>query len=129
MKSLNLNYLRGLYGFLLDKSDEDLECFDINLPANRAILFEEMKRSFLKFGPIAKNNVIDGLGFLMVNCSDDLIWRNAIPHDLPLNQVIARKEYLKEVWTVLVGCGLPSIDFEGLILIDEIGSSGLDFSK
>ncbi|WP_143042996.1 hypothetical protein ABL840_25395 [Variovorax sp. NFACC27] len=129
MKSLNLNYLRGLYGFLLDKSDEDLEDFDVNLPANRKILLEEMKRSFSRFGPIAKRNVIDGLRFLMINFADDLLWRNAIPHDLLINQVAAREAYLKEVWDVLMKCNLPSMDFEDLVLIDEIGPSGLDFSR
>lgn len=129
MKSLNLNYLRGLYGFLLDKSDEDLEGFDINLPANRKILLEEMKRSFSIFGPIAKRNVIDGLRFLIINFADDLLWRNAVPHDLPINQVIAREVYLKEVWDVLTDSDLPSMDFEDFVLIDEVGPAGLDFSR
>lgn len=129
MKSLNLNYLRGLYDFLFGKSDEELEDFDINLPANRKILFEEMRRSFSKFGPISKSNVVDGLSFLISNCSDDALWRNAIPHDLPLNPVIGRGEYLKEIWIALMQDDFSSVDCKNFVLIDEVGPLGLDFSK
>ncbi|WP_177206795.1 MULTISPECIES: hypothetical protein [unclassified Variovorax] len=51
MNALNLNYLRGLYDYLLGESDEELEDFDINLPADRKVLFEEMKRIFFKIRP------------------------------------------------------------------------------
>ena len=129
MKSLNLNYLRGLYDFLFGKSDEELEGFDVNLPANRKILFEEMRRSFSKFGPISKSNVIDGLSFLIFNYSDDILWRSAIPHDLPLNPVIGREEYLKGIWTALVADDLSPTNRKDFVLIDEVGPLGLDFSK
>ena len=129
MKSLNLNYLRGLYDFLFEKSDGELESFDINLPANRKALFEEMKRSFSEFGPVSKSNVIDGLCFLISNYSDDLLWRSAVPHDLPLNVIVDRGGYLKEVLAVLVKDDFLLADPKDFVLIDEVGPTGLDFSK
>lgn len=129
MKLLNLNYLRGLYDFLLGKSDEELEEFDINSPANRKVLFEEMRRSFSKFGPIAREHVVDGVGFLIINCDNDDLWRSAIPHDLPLNRVIDRREYLRGIQSALMGPALPLGDVGDFVLIDEVGPLGLDYSK
>jgi hypothetical protein len=40
MNSINLNYLRGLYDFLFNKTDEELENFDINSAANQRALFD-----------------------------------------------------------------------------------------
>ncbi|UKI05681.1 MULTISPECIES: hypothetical protein [Variovorax] len=129
MKSLNLNYLRGVYDFLFGKSDEELEGFDINLDANRKILFEEMGRSFSKFGPISKENIINGINFILINCSDDQLWRSAIPHDLPLNRVIDRRNYLKDMLFALTKTTPSLVDAKDFVLIDEIGPNGLDYSK
>ena len=129
MNSINLNYLRGLYDFLLGKSDEELEGFDINLPANQRLLFDEMRLSFLKFGPIAKKNTIDGVNFILNGLPDDFLWRSAIPHDLPLNRVMDKRGYLEGILFALTE-GVPiSMDVKDFVLIDEIGPDGLDFFK
>lgn len=129
MNSLNLNYLRGLYDYLLGKSDEELDDFDINIAANQKILFEEMRRSFLKFGPISRTNVIDGLNFILANSSDDNLWRSAIPHDLPLNRVMDRKGFLESIILVLTGGARSLVAAENFFLIDEIGPQGLNYSE
>lgn len=129
MSSINLNYIRGLYDFLFEKSDEELEEFDINLPENQRILFEEMVCSFKKFGPISKRNVLDGLSLIISNLCDEDLWRSAIPHDLPLNRVADRRGYLEGVIFALTKTSPKLIErYEGS-LINEIGSNGLDFSK
>lgn len=129
MIQLNLNYLRGLYDFLLGKSDEELEEFDINLAANREILFEEMRRSFSRFGPISKENSINGINFMLANFSDDYLWRSAVPHDLPLNRIVDRKNYLEGILFALTGNSPSPVNAKDFVLIDEIGPSGLDYSK
>lgn len=129
MKLLNLNYLRGLYDFLLDKSDGELESFDINSKLHQVVLFERMRRSFLKFGPIAKSNVVDGINFILANFSDDELWRSAVPHDLPLGRVLDRGAYLEGILFALTGSFSSSVNSDDFVLIDEIGPSGLDYSK
>jgi hypothetical protein len=127
MNSLNLGYLRGLYDFLMSKSDEELERFDINSTANQKNLFEEMRRSFLTFGPISKENIINGLSYVLADFSNDSLWRSAIPHDLPLNRVADRRGYLEGI---LFALNIPpySTNVDDFVLIDEIGPSGLDYS-
>jgi hypothetical protein len=127
MNSLNLGYLRGLYDFLMSKSDEELERFDINSTANQKILFEEMRRSFLTFGPIAKENIINGLNYVLADFSNDSLWRSAIPHDLALNRVADRRDYLEGI---LFALNIPpySTIVDDFVLIDEIGPIGLDYS-
>lgn len=129
MNALNLNYLRGLYDYLLGKSDEELEDFDINLPANRKVLFEEMKRIFLKLGPISKNNIIDGINFIIANYSNENLWKNAIPHDLPLDRVIDRREYLEAILFVLTNSTPSPVAADDFFLVDEIGPQGLNYSE
>lgn len=129
MNSINLNYIRGLYNFLFEKDDEELEGFDINLDENRKILFEEMARSLEGFGPISRRNVIDGLNLIFWNAFDENLWRNAVPHDLPLVDVTDRQAYLEGVIFALTN-NAPKLSGEGgFHLIDEIGPYGLDFSK
>lgn len=127
MNSLNPGYLRGLYDFLMSKSDEELERFDINSTANQKILFEEMRRSFLTFGPISKENIINGLNYVLADFSNDSLWRSAIPHDLALNRVADRRDYLEGI---LFALNIPpySTNVDDFVLIDEIGPSGLDYS-
>jgi hypothetical protein len=129
MKTLNLNYLRGLYDFLMGKGDEELEEFDINLDANKNILFEEMKRSFSAFGPISKENIINGLNYILANSSANDLWRSAIPHDLPLNPVVDRRSYLEGIIFALTNAPPSPINVDDFTLIDEIGPCGLDYSK
>jgi hypothetical protein len=129
MKSINLNYVRGLYDSLFDKSDEELEGFNINSFENQKILFEEMNRKFSGSGPISKKNIIDGLNLIFKNASDEKFWRSAIPHDLPLALVADRKGYLGGIIFALTGSA-PNLDDEWeFFLVDEIGSCGLDFSN
>lgn len=129
MNSINLNYIRGLYDFLFGKSDEELEELDINLPKNQRILFEEMAKSFNRFGPTSKKNILDGLNLIFHNSRNEELWRNAIPHDLPLNRVMDRQGYLEGVIFALTKNPPALLDEQKSILIDEIGSHGLDFSK
>ncbi|MGJ7555633.1 hypothetical protein ACSFBI_16685 [Variovorax sp. RB3P1] len=129
MNSINLNYIRGLYNSLFDKSDEELEKFDINLPINQAILFEAMARSFEGFGPISKRNIVDGLNFIWNNFSSEELWRNAIPHDLPLSHVLDRRGYLEGVILALTNSPPKFFNVGEFALLDEIGPQGLDFSK
>jgi len=129
MNSLNLNYLRGLYDFLMGKSDEELEEFDINSTANQKTLFEEMKRSFSTFGPTSKENIVNGLNYILANFSDDYLWRSAIPHDLPINRVADRQRYLEGVLLALTNAPPSPAKVDDFILIDEIGPCGLDYSK
>lgn len=127
MNSLNLGYLRGLYDFLMRKSDEELERFDINSTANQKILFEEMRHSFSTFGPISKENIVNGLNYVLADFSNDSLWRSAVPHDLPLNRVVDRRGYLEGI---LFALNTPpySTNVDDFVLIDEIGPSGLDYS-
>ena len=129
MNSLNLNYLRALYDFLIGKNDEELEEFDVNSIANQKKLFEEMRRSFLTFGPTSKKNIISGLNYILVNFSDDDLWRSAIPHDLPLNRVADRQSYLKGILFALTDASPTLVNLDDFNLIDEIGPRGLDYSK
>jgi len=129
MNSANLNYLRGLYDFLFGKIDEELEEFDINLPENQRILFEEMAHTFKKFGPTSKRNILDGLNLIFHNFCDEELWRNAIPHDLPLNRVADRRGYLEGVIFALTKNTPELLDKRKILLINEMGAYGLDFSK
>jgi len=129
MHSLNLNYLRGLYEFLLGKSDEWLESFDINSATNQADLIEKMKIGFSKFGPTSKANVVRGLHFMLINYSDDCLWRKAIPHDLPLDRVVDRKAYLEKIILGLTGSLSCLEDLGNFLLIDEVGVNGLNYSE
>ncbi|WP_155419608.1 hypothetical protein [Variovorax paradoxus] len=111
----------------MSKSDEELEQFDINSADNQKILFEEMRHSFLTFGPTSKENIINGLKYVLANFSDDSLWRSAIPHDLPLNRVADRRGYLEGI---LFALNTPpySTNVGDFVLIDEIGPAGLDYS-
>lgn len=129
MKSLNLNYLRGLYDFLLGKADEELERFDINSSDNQEIVFSEMRRKFLEFGPISRENIVNGVNYIFANSSSDCLWRNAIPHDLPLDCILDRQGYLKGILFALTKAPPSSINVKDFVLIDEIGPHGLDYSK
>lgn len=128
MEMINLGYVRGVYDFLYRKTDEELECFDINSCENRDVLFEEMARTFAAFGPIAKKNIVNGLNFIWNDCAVEKFWRHALPHDLPLNRVFNRKEFIEGIVFALTN-GAPSLlnGYE-FTVVDEIGPHGLDFS-
>ena len=121
--------MRGLYIFLFDKSEEELEEFDINLSANQEVLFQEMAHSFRGFGPISRRNIIDGLNFVFSNSSDEGLWRSAIPHDLPIGRLANRHAYLRGVIFALTDNAPSLFDKREFLLVDEIGPGGLDFSK
>lgn len=129
MNSVNLNYLRGLYDFLFNKTDEELEKFDINSAANQRALFDEMKITFLHFGPTSKMNVVAGINVILSNYSDGNLWRSAIPHDLPLNRVANRQDYLERMLFSIANEMPTLIDLNDVALVDEIGPKGLDYSK
>ncbi len=129
MNSVNLNYIRGLYDFLFGKTDEELEKFDINSPENQRILSEEMVHTFKKFGPTSKKNILNGLNLIFHNSCDEELWRNAIPHDLPLNRVSDRRGYLEEVIFALTKNTPGLLGKHEFLLMNEIGARGLDFSK
>ena len=128
MNSLNLGYLRGLYDFLMRKSDEELEKFDINSNVNQKILFEEMRNSFSTFGPASKENIINGLSYVLADFSNDSLWRSAIPHDLPINRIADRRGYLEGILFALTNTSPYLTNVGDFVLIDEIGPSGLDYS-
>ncbi|WP_155403770.1 hypothetical protein [Variovorax paradoxus] len=129
MNSVNLNYIRGLYNFLFEKNDEELEDFDLNLHENQKILFEEMARSFEGFGPNSKRNVIIGLNLIFRSAFDENLWRSAVPHDLPLIEVTDRRAYLERLIFAITNNAPMFFDERDFYLIDEVGSHGLDFSK
>lgn len=54
----------------------------------------KMKTTHSDFGPISKANVVTGINFILFNYSDGNLWERAVPHDLPLNRVVNRQDYL-----------------------------------
>jgi hypothetical protein len=66
---------------------------------------------------------------MLINYSDDCLWRKAIPHDLSLDRVVDRKSYLEKIILGLTGNLSCSEDVENLLLIDEIGVNGLNYSE
>ncbi|MNL61553.1 hypothetical protein D3C87_1854960 [compost metagenome] len=66
---------------------------------------------------------------MLINFSDDYLWRSAIPHDLPLDCVKDRRGFLEEILFALTGNSPAAGNEVDFFLIDEIGPAGLDYSK
>ena len=128
-QSININYIRGLYDFLFGKTDEELENYDLNVESSRIEFFQKVKKTFANFGPVARENIENGLIFISKNPITKESWRSVIPHDLPLPEIQEKNLYLLELISCLdiQSSGFDSL--ESVNLVDEIGSNGLNFKK
>jgi hypothetical protein len=125
--TVNLNYIRELYSCLLEKTDEELDEFDINDPNDRGWLIEEAYKSFLKFGPKSKQSVISAIGFIIKSGCNLDYWRFAVPHDLPLATISDKESYMHQLYEKLTKEYFGEIKInDGISLIDEIGPLGLN---
>ena len=128
-QSININYIRGLYDFLFGKTDEELENYDLNVESSRIEFFQKVKKTFANFGPVARENIENGLIFISKNPITKESWRSVIPHDLPLPEIQDKNLYLLELISCLDIKNFGFDSLESVSVSDEMGPNGLNFDS
>ncbi|MGY3286844.1 hypothetical protein ACVW05_004473 [Pseudomonas fulva] len=94
MKTVNISYIHYLYYPLISMTDDELSAFQINENKDRATLFRLMRLTLEKFGPKTKSNISDCLEYIISTCNHEKYWRQLVPHEVPLDEVKNKPEYL-----------------------------------
>ena len=115
MKTVNFAYINDLYDYLFGQTDEWLaENFDMDRPADRAMFFEEAKKTFQQSGPKSQARAVEAMEFILSEPSVETHWRRVIPHDFPatvFNISTDKRAYLRGLFEAVVG-GKPKEDVE-----------------
>lgn len=101
MKIANINYIHYLYYPLISMTDEEISNFEINNKKDRARLFQLMSKLLKTFGPNASKNISDCLEHVISMRSHEDYWRDLIPHEIPLDEVDNKEEYINELFAAL----------------------------
>lgn len=101
MKIANINYIHHLYYPLISMTDEEISKFEINNRKDRYRLFRLMSALLKTFGPIAAENISDCLEYVIFTRSYENYWRDLIPHEIPLDDVDDKEEYINELFFAL----------------------------
>jgi hypothetical protein len=107
MKTVNLAYIRDLYNYLVGMDEEWLEnSFNMNNPSDRAMFFDEAKRTFQAAGPKTQLRTIEAMEFILSEPDIKSYWHRVIPHDFPatvFNIKTDKKEYLRNFFRAVAG--------------------------
>jgi hypothetical protein len=129
MKIVDFSYLHGLYYYLLSMTDSDLDDFSINDAHDRIRLYNFMRLEYEKYGPKSKRKVLNTIEFSLQNenYNKSNIWRNIIPHELPIYDIDDRKGYLMDLYKILSG---EIYNFENSIdnykVFEDLGLNGIN---
>lgn len=93
-------------------SDDELDDFYINDGGCRAKLFDAMKAYFDRFGPESKQRVLDAIEFILLSGDIEKYWRAVVPHEVPLDEVEDKPDYLRSLYEKLTGHVLAPRGFE-----------------
>lgn len=109
-------------------TDDELDEFYINSDSGKKKIYENAKTEFDKFSPAAKGRTIDALEFIIASKAWDEHWRKIIPHEIPLDDVIDKESYVRDLFFALSN-RMPNQNFRvgNVYLNDEIGPDGIQF--
>jgi len=124
---INFGYIHRLHYFLLSRSDDELDLFFINDKGSREQLYQEMRKEFVKFGPVSKKKVLDALEYVWATKDFSEYWRYILPQEVPLDFVEDKKQFLHDLFFELAGREPSSqFDIAGCHVVDDLGLHGLD---
>jgi hypothetical protein len=107
MKTVNLAYIDYLYNYLYSLTDEWLEeNFNMNRPEDRAMFFEEAKKTFQQSGPKTQARAIEAMEFILSEPDIEKYWDQVIPHDLGVTVFTIstdKRAYLRSLFETVVG--------------------------
>jgi hypothetical protein len=130
MKEINFHYIHQLYHFLLSRTDDELDSFFINEKESRNQLYQEVCKEFQKFGPVSQRKTLDALEYILATKSISDYWRYVIPHEVPLDEVEDKQQFLHDLFIALSGREPDSgFDIINSKVIDDIGPCGLNIKK
>ncbi|CAA0260169.1 hypothetical protein Q5X75_16650 [Acinetobacter baumannii] len=100
---VNLNYLEKLYDYLYFMDDEEIMEFHINDKNDQTTLFNRMKELYESYGVNTRENILNALNYLLIDDNYLNYWRFVVPHDIPLEDVENKKEYINNMYINLFG--------------------------
>lgn len=127
---INFNYLSPLYTCLFTMTDDELDDFTFNSDDGRAWLLQQMKTRFERYGAESRSRVVDALEYVLVSGSWLAHWRGIVPHAIPLDDVIDKENYVRDVFQVLAGrVPDPAFDVREIEFDHTVGRDGIDIRK
>ncbi|MFY6080074.1 hypothetical protein ACOUS3_10165 [Acinetobacter baumannii] len=100
---VNLNYLEKLYDYLYFMDDEEIMEFHINDKNDQTTLFNRMKELYESYRVNTRENILNALNYLLIDDNYLNYWRFVVPHDIPLEDVENKKEYINNMYINLFG--------------------------
>ena len=97
------DYISKLNYYLHVMSDDELDDFYINDLGCRAKLFDAMKADFDRFGPESQQRTLDAIEFILSSGDIEKYWRAVVPHEVPLDEVGDKPDYLRSLYEKLAG--------------------------
>lgn len=105
-------------------TDDELSAFQINENKDRDTLFRLMRLTLEEFGPKTKSDISDCLEYVISTHSHEKYWRQLVPHEVPLDEVENKPEYLNLLYQSLFDRAPTSCKKE-IIISQEIPLEGL----
>ncbi|MWL90443.1 hypothetical protein [Cupriavidus sp. SW-Y-13] len=105
------SYILKMYYYLHVMSDDDLDDFRINEEVCRERLFDAMKADFDTYGPISKKRIMEAIEYILISNNVERYWRSVVPHDVLLDEVEDKAEYLQALYKKLTGTSPQKVDF------------------
>lgn len=105
-------------------TDDELSAFQINENKDRATLFRLMRLTLEEFGPKTKSDISDCLEYVISTCNHEKYWRQLVPHEVPLDEVKNKLEYLNLLYRSLFDRAPTTCNNE-IIISQEIPLNGL----
>ncbi len=125
MKTANINYIHYLYYPLISMPDAEIDEFEINKKQDRTKLFQLMKNLLDTFGPNATESIYNCLEHIILTESHEEYWRYLLPHEVPLDEVDDKREYISELFTVLFQYSPSQPNNETATIVRELPPRGL----
>ncbi|KLN57360.1 hypothetical protein [Variovorax paradoxus] len=97
------DYISKLNYYLHVMSDDGLDDFYINDLGCRAKLFDAMKADFDRFGAESQQRTLDAIEFILSSGDIEKYWRAVVPHEVPLDEVEDKPDYLRSLYEKLAG--------------------------
>ncbi|MDF9617962.1 hypothetical protein P5705_09935 [Pseudomonas entomophila] len=90
-----------MYYYLEAMTDDEIADFEINNIEHREQLYCELKKEFDGFGELTKASIIEALEHIYLEEDLDKYWRCVIPHAVPLDDVLDKRDYMRGLFVRL----------------------------
>ncbi|BAN54158.1 Uncharacterised protein [Pseudomonas putida] len=126
MKTANINYIHFLYYPLISMTDAELSEFEINNKEHRSELFRLMKETSNGFGPKTMENISNCLEHIIYTQSYEKHWRDLVPHEIPLDDVKNKDEFINQLFLALFQRTPSPTDIDNICISRLVPLQGLN---